>query len=74
MEMTINFNGNKKVNAELVARLQTNKEGFFKVELPPGKYSVFVLDVFYFSCWICNFWISAKKSYLISNFIIFLRI
>ena len=34
----------KKVNAELVARIQTDKEGFFKLDLPPGKYSVFVME------------------------------
>ncbi len=34
----------KKVNVDLVARIQTNNKGFFKLDLPPGYYSIFVLE------------------------------
>lgn len=34
----------KKVNVDLVARIQTNSKGFFKLDLPPGYYSIFVLE------------------------------
>jgi len=34
----------KSVNAELVLRLKSNKNGIFKANLPVGKYSIFILE------------------------------
>ncbi len=33
-----------KINNVLVAKVKTNKEGFFQRKLPPGKYSIFTLE------------------------------
>jgi len=34
----------KSVNGKLVARLKSNREGIFKVDLPIGTYSIFVME------------------------------
>jgi len=33
-----------KINAALVAKTRTNKEGYFQCKLPPGKYSIFTWE------------------------------
>lgn len=34
----------KSINGELVYRLKSRKDGTFKVKLPPGRYSIFVME------------------------------
>jgi len=34
----------KQVNGELVYRTRSKKDGSFKMEVPPGKYSIFVME------------------------------
>lgn len=34
----------KSINGELVYRLESKRDGTFKVNLPPGKYSIFVME------------------------------
>ena len=33
-----------KINTKLVAKVKTNKEGYFQCKLTPGKYSIFTLE------------------------------
>ena len=33
-----------KINTQLVAKVNTNKEGYFQCKLTPGKYSIFTLE------------------------------
>ena len=34
----------KSINGELVYRLKSRRDGTFKVKLPPGRYSIFVME------------------------------
>jgi len=39
-----------KINSELIATIQSDKDGFFQITLNPGKYSFFVkIDTFFYS-------------------------
>lgn len=39
-----------KINSELIATIQSDKDGFFQIKLNPGKYSFFVkVDTFFYS-------------------------
>ncbi|MGF1925619.1 MAG: carboxypeptidase regulatory-like domain-containing protein [Bacteroidia bacterium] len=33
-----------KINKAVVAKVKTNKEGYFQCKLPPGKYSIFTFE------------------------------
>ena len=39
-----------KINGQLIAEIETDTLGYFKIELPPGEYSVFIKEKNYLYC------------------------